>query len=328
MEPIHTETDLDRLRRASQAYATVAAWGHTGLFKALADGRARSADELPGDSRALTIAATVLGHLGLLIRQEDEAGETRWSLSTSGRTLHENGALSFPRSSGIPELGRLPGVLESGGPVPDASGRSLNTSIGVRADDREGSHQFMDMLHRRSDHAATESARLIAGRLEAGHVLDLGGGHGRYAHELIQQGFTATLFDQPVCVEYAEERYRDSMGFLGGDFHTDDLGGPYDAVLGSNIVHGLGEPAIRALQDRLREVIRPGGLLVWKDMFLDDTGVGPTDAAIFGLSMLLYTQEGRSYSVGEMSRWLKASGFPTVEHIRVPNLHFSLLIAS
>ncbi len=328
MEPIHTETDLDRLRRASQAYATVAAWGNAGLFKALSERGPSTTKELPGDARALTITATILGHLGLLIRQEDSKGESLWSLSTSGRALHHSGALSFFRSTGIPELGRLPEVLEQGGPVPDASGRSLNTSIGVRADDREGSHRFMDMLHRRSELAAAESARLIAGRLETGHVLDLGGGHGRYAHELIAQGFAATLFDQPVCVEYAANQYPEGMNFLAGDFHSDDLGGPYDAVLGSNIVHGLGESAIRALQDRLRKVIQPGGLLVWKDMFLDDTGVGPTDAAIFGVSMLMYTQEGRSYSVGEMSRWLKASGFPTVEHIRVPNLHFSLLIAS
>ena len=261
------------------------------------------------------------------MRSVDRTGTTRWSLSPTGRTLQEDGSLSFPRSSGIPELGCLPELIAEGGPLSDKSGKSLNTAIGVRNDDPKGAHGFMDMLHRRSAAAAAETARLLAERLPDGHVLDLGGGHGRYAFEMLEAGLRATLFDQPVCIEYATERYGDRFPVIAGDFHQDDLGGPYDAVLGSNIVHGLGEAEIRALQARLRSVIRPGGMLVWKDMFLDDTGIGPSDAALFGLSMLIFTQNGRSYSVAEMGDWLFDAGFERLEHIRVADQHFSLLIA-
>ena len=327
MQTIHSERDLDDLRRSAQTWAVVTAWGKNGLFDAMSDGAPHSPADLPGDTRSIEITATLLGHLGLLIRHETEEGNTQWSLSATARDLHGQGSLSIPRSTGISELGRLPDVLTEGGPVRDDQGQRRATAIGVDPDNPEGARMFMNMLYRRSAVAAGETARLLAARLpQGGRALDLGGGHGRYGEELSRHGFEVTLFDQPVCVEVARERYGDSQHYLAGDFMVDDLGGPYDLVLGSNIVHGLSDTDLAHLHPRLREVIRPGGLLVWKDMFLDDTAIGPESAAVFGIVMLMYTQGGRSYSVEEMGRVLASAGFESLHHVLVADQRFSLVI--
>ena len=157
-------------------------------------------------------------------------------------------------------------------------------------------------------------------------MLDLGGGHGRYAHELVQRGLRATLYDRPVCVDLARERYGDTLGYRVGDFLGDDLGGPYDAALLSNIVHGLGTEEVAGLFRSLHSSLASGGLLALKDMFLDDLGAWPAPAAFFGLSMQLYTREGRSWTVGEVREAAIPAGFREPEAVVDADLGHTLLL--
>ena len=76
----------------------------------------------------------------------------------------------------------------------------------------------------------------------------------------------------------------------------------------------------------VRKLFR-GGLLVLKDMFIDDTGVGPEPGALFGLTMLLHTAEGRSYGGSELASWLRTAGFPELEHVAMVDQGYALLIA-
>jgi SAM-dependent methyltransferase len=184
----------------------------------------------------------------------------------------------------------------------------------------------MDMLYRRSAESAGWTAASIARRLpQLGHALDLGGGHGRYAEALVSKGFKATLFDRSVCVALARERYGDLIDTLVGDFMVDALGGPYDVILLSNIVHGLGRDENRRLLLRLREVVQPGGLLVVKDMFLDRTRSQPEAAAFFGMTMQMYTREGRCYSVDDWAQLWQETGFSAAGVEDVPDLRYSLV---
>ena len=322
MDPIRTENDLDALSRAARAWAVLLAWGELGLFDALADGAPRAPAQLPGDERAVSITAPILGHLGLLTRHRRPGGDA-WALSDAGRRLVEETGLSLGPASALADLARLPEVMRTGAPC-------FETSGGVVKDDPERSRRFMDMLWRRSAAGAAETARLIGARRPAGAALDLGGGHGRYGAELADRGFDVTLFDRAICVGFARERHGDRFAYRSGDFTAPGarLGGPYDVALLSNIVHGLSEAELDGLLPRLREALRPGGLLVLKDMFLDDTGCGPEVSDVFGLSMLMCTAGGRSYAVDDMRRRLRAAGFASAEHVGVPYLSFSLLFAS
>ncbi|MBP2649415.1 MAG: aziB2 [Firmicutes bacterium] len=74
--------------------------------------------------------------------------------------------------------------------------------------------------------------------------LDLGGGHGYYSIALVQKypELKATVFDLPHIVELARAFAKQSevegqVGFIGGNFMTDEIGQGYDAVLCANILH-------------------------------------------------------------------------------------------
>lgn len=324
MQPISSENDLDALHRSTQAYAVICAWSAAGLFQALASGAPRAATELPADARAIEITAPILAHLGLL------AGDgQRWTLSLTGHRLLESGALPLGGAAdNLGDLSRLDAVMANGGPVCGPDGSPQATEIGVSAEDPEAAHRFMVFLHRRSGDSAAEVARWLQPRLSPGaSVLDLGGGHGRYGQTLAQQGLGVTLFDLPVCIEYARKHHGTTLNYIAGDFWRDALGGPYDAILASNIMHGLGPDEGERLLQRLEAALRPGGILLLKDMFLDDSQIGPENAAFFGLTMLLYTHRGRSYSVQEMNALCLKIGLGTVEHVRIPDAGFSLLFA-
>ena len=170
--------------------------------------------------------------------------------------------------------------------------------------------EFMSLLWRLSDQTCTELLEWTVPRLRPGaQILDLGGGHGRMALEFANAGFSATVFDQPVCIDLARQRYGPKLSYIAGDFHIDALGGLYDAALLSNIVHGESLDANAALLRRLRAHLRPNGLLIIKDLFIDDLGNNPERAVFFGLLMLCYTRAGQSYKLGSYLQLLEETGF-------------------
>jgi hypothetical protein len=320
---IRSNDDLDVLRRSAQAYAVVATWCGAGLFAALSDGEMHDVTTLPGDPRALARSLPILCSLGLVV-----VDGPRVALTRTGRDLLVAGELSLDGAAAVlGDLSRLDAVARHGGPVRNSDGTSRSTKIGVVPDDPAATAAFMDMLYRRSAASADEVARTLAPRLRPGaRVLDLGGGHGRYGAALQQRGCQVTLFDYPVCTQLARQRYGDTLSYLAGDFFDDPLGGPYDAIFLSNIVHGLDESQCGRLLTRLREVLVPGGLLAVKDMFLGEHGADPDEAAYFGLTMLMYTDGGKSYSVDEMNRLLIAARVVPSGHIYVRDQRFSMVL--
>lgn len=310
MRPIRTEDDLYDLSRAATALAAVAGWAKLGLFHVLADGTPRKLDEIPADPRALRVTVPILAHLGLLSRDGDTIAFT-----ATAKRLYENGALHlYGTLDTLDDLSRIDEVIAKGGPARTRDGQSKATEGGVREEDVPRARAFMELLYRRSETSARETARAIAKRLPTGaHVLDVGGGHGRYAHELVELGLRATLFDKPVCVDFAHEKHGKTLGYIKGDFFRDELGGPYDGALLSNIVHGFSIEENERIVERLAKVVKPGGYLVFKDMFLDDLGAHPENAVTFGMTMLLYTNGGQSYAVAEMDALCRKHGFSPIE---------------
>ena len=328
MNPVRTESDLDTLRRQASAWSVIVAWARHGLFELLADGEPVLAEELPLHGDALRNTAPVLAHLGLLIRHPQPDGSTSWALSHSARQLLAEGALpTAGAASALEDLSRLHTVLEHGGPIRDTEGRSKVTSGGVVRTDPARTKTFMDMLYRRSEDSAVELARLLIPWVPSGRALDLGGGHGRYGHELAKNGHTVTLFDREICCEIARERYGDAISTKSGDFMVDDLGGPYHLIVMSNIVHGLGPDELDILLPRIRRALIPGGVLAIKDMFLDHTMARPESAALFGLTMLLYTSEGRSHTLVEMRNAMERADFNDFDLVNLRDQSFSVILA-
>lgn len=314
MKAIQDESDFDAMVRAAKALAVVAAWSRLGLFDALAEGP-RRIDALPAHPRGLATTVPVLKHLGLLVGDDE-----RVALSPVARRLHETGGLPTERNfEWLRDLGRMAETIRDGGPVLDDAGEPKVTDGGVRRDDPERTAAFLDMLYERSATSAAATYEWLAPLLPKGaSMLDVGGGHGRYARTFVEAGHRATLFDFPQVVEYARRRHGDRLTYLAGDFRNDDaeFGGPHDLVFLSNIVHGEPDAENRRLLKRLAACLKPGGWLVLKDMFIDEHGRDPESAVFFGLTMLYYTRAGESPTLSRAREWLEGAGLVDV-HVTV-----------
>lgn len=312
MNQIRNQSDLDRLFQSVRLMSVIVGWASQGLFEAMMEAESMALQELPGDDRALRVTARILANAGLLVRRGDE-----WALSPSGANLYDEGLLSDDHSLSVfQDLTQISDLLTDGGPVRDEDGEKQSSRIGVYPDDPERSREFLKVLHRRSESSAKETARWIDKIVGPNsRVLDLGGGHGRYGYELVELGHQATVFDFPLGVEVARELHGDTLECIEGDFLVDDLGGPYDVVLASNIIHGLSEKENQTLVVRIADALAPGGLLVIKDMFLDEFGLWPPGAVYFSMLMLMYTDEGDCYSLDIAQEWFRRAGLDVLDPV-------------
>jgi hypothetical protein len=146
-------------------------------------------------------------------------------------------------------------------------------------------------------------------------LLDLGGGPGTYAIHfcLAHPGLTADVFDLPTSRPFAERTIaRFDLGgrvaFLSGDYHTDEISGPYDAAWLSHILHAEGPVTCREIVGRAVKALEPGGMIMVHEFILNDDRTSPPFPALFSLNMLTGTPEGRSYTVSELTSMLADAG--------------------
>lgn len=318
---LETERDVNDWVWAAKSMAVVSAWNSLGLFERLAKGPTKIM-ELAAEPRAVKTTLPILLHLGLLASD----GETL-RLSEAGKRLVEQRGLPSDRNlEWLADLSRMKDVLQNGGPVKDAEGKPRLTTGGTRADDLAHTERFLDMLYNMSEGPAKSTFDWLSPFLpKTGAILDIGGGHGRYARAFADAGHQATLFDFPHVVELARKRHGDALQFLVGNFHeVDDFGGPYDLVLLCNVVHSESDEENAALIRRAAKSLRPGGQVVLRDMFLDETGRDPENAVFFGLTMLFYTAKGSSPTFAQARGWLEAAG---LDRVAVTLLDTQTLIA-
>jgi len=101
----------------------------------------------------------------------------------------------------------------------------------------------------------------------ATHLLDLGGGPGWVAIELVRQQrkLSAVVFDFPQAVAVAAENITAAglaqrVQVLGGDLASDDIGKGYDLIWCSSVLHFV--PDVDAALRKMHSALQPGGTLV------------------------------------------------------------------
>lgn len=306
---LETDRDVNEWVYAAKALAVVSAWNGLGLFEKLRSGPV-PISEVPADARALATTIPVLCNLGLLARDGERIG-----LTPTAEKLLATGVMPAARNlDNLGDLARMQDVLRDGGPVRDAQGTPKATKGGTTTTSPEATERFLDMLYRLSEEASVSTFTWLAPGLPArARVLDLGGGHGRYARVFADAGHDVTLFDQPMVTDIAKKRHGDALQYRGGDFHAvDSFGGPYDLIFLANIVHGESPEDNAALIQRAARSLAPGGRVVIRDMFLDELGSHPPAAVYFGLTMLFYTESGRSPTTTEAQGWLRRAGLTEI----------------
>ena len=54
--------------------------------------------------------------------------------------------------------------------------------------------------------------------------------------------------------------------------------------------------------------VAPGGVVVLKDLRIDDDRAGPIEGLLFALNMAIYTEAGDVYPTAQLRRWLIEAG--------------------
>lgn len=175
------------------------------------------------------------------------------------------------------------------------------------------------------DRIGQQSGPELAKRLKLDNVttlLDLGGGAATNAIAFCQvyPALTATVFDLPGTLQMAERRVKDvgldsRIELRAGNFNRDRWGGPYDAILMSDILHYQSLTSNAHLVKQAFVHLRPGGRLIIKDRFLDESGTSPAWATAFAVHILVNTEQGRCFKVSEAIDWMTKAGFQSVSEI-------------
>jgi len=68
---------------------------------------------------------------------------------------------------------------------------------------------------------------------------------------------------------------------------------------------------------KINKALKKGGRFVLYDLFLNNSKTGPYDAALFAITMLLYTKTGKSYAFGEVDSLLRNAGFARIKKTKI-----------
>ena len=183
---------------------------------------------------------------------------------------------------------------------------------------------FTWAMHHRSMQPAKDVAQQVALK-GARSLLDLGGGPGTYALAFLKHNPTlhATVMDRPVALDVArtlaqQSSYGSRLTYQAGDFLKEPISGNYDVVWYSNVLHIYSPAENLKIFKKIRRILSPGGRLLIQDTFLHDPkGLRPLETNLFAVSMLLYTDQGNTYSLQDVRAWLQRAG---LTHSRVIHL--------
>ena len=300
---------IDDIATGYQSSQILLAANRLGIFAALGNGSKdarRLAADLDASPRGMRILCDALVDLGLLDRvgpdyaNSPDARKHLLPDSPEPRSdLLSHGAKQYER------WGRLYDAVKSGTPVPDDD---LDPRL------LEGERAFaraMADVGRRSAAATCEQLDLSGAR----QLLDVGGGPGIYAIEFAQRwpGLRITVLDTEEALAVARQNVTaaglaDRIHLHPGDAFVDDLAGPFDAIFVSNVIHIYSAVDNQKLIERCAASLAPGGQLILKDFFLDANRRNPPGGVVFAVNMLVSTDEGDCYTVGEAQSWFEAAG--------------------
>jgi len=185
--------------------------------------------------------------------------------------------------------------------------------------DRDDSTRWVDFA-RSMRPAAELGSRVVAPHLALPgtpqRVLDIAAGSGLYGIAIASLNPAAEIVavDSEAVLEVAKEnatragvqnRYR----ALPGDVFDVDLGGGYDLVLLSNIIHMFAPETVHKLLSKLRAVVKPGGRVASVEFVPNEDRVSPPIPASFSLVMLANTEGGDAYTMRQLDAMFRKTGF-------------------
>jgi ubiquinone/menaquinone biosynthesis C-methylase UbiE len=302
---------------------TLAAGVQLGLFDHIAVGK-QSAAEIAAAAgaaeRGVERLLDALTGLGYLKKKNDGYGLSpvarKFLVSSSEFYIHGLAAFAAHMSQ---SWQRLAEVVRTGRPVVDVDSEK-------RA--REFFPALVKHIFPQSFTAASAAVEALPAKTRNGikSILDVAAGSGAwsipFARALPAAHVTALDFPEVLSItrEFADRfGVGDRFDYLEGNLRQTDFGrARYDLVILGHILHSEGEERARDLIRKSCAALNKGGCLLIADFVPNDRRTGPAKALLFGLNMLIHTEQGEVFTMRQLRGWLAESGFNKVKTIPAP----------
>ncbi|MGA8011956.1 MAG: methyltransferase [Candidatus Acidiferrales bacterium] len=178
---------------------------------------------------------------------------------------------------------------------------------------------------------AYPGARVVAEALgvsravEPVSVLDIGAGSGVWGIALAQASpqVRVTAVDLPGVLPVTRKIAQQfgvagQFTCAGKDIFQDDLGSGYSVATLGHILHMASPDRNRFLLKNIFRALAPGGTLVIGEFIVNEDRTGPVEPLAFAVNMLVHTEQGNAYTLGEIRSWLQEAGFVNVRTLAAP----------
>lgn len=286
------------------------------VFSAI-DTRPKSAQEIAervgADASMLGILLNALVAMKLLTKDGELFGNSSTALTHLVRhSTQYVGHLLLLHDAEWNNWGRLEETIRAGRRMVDRH---------VFETDPELGSNVLAVLNRIGQQSGPDLARRL-NLMGKERILDLGGGAGTNAIAFchVYPELVATVFDLPATLRLTEKTVKEAglesrVRLLPGDFNSDPLGGLYDLVLMSDILHYQTFQMNRQVVGKVFASLASGGRLVIKDRFLEESGAGPAWTTAFAVHILVNTQHGSCYRASDAMQWMTDAGFVSVTEL-------------
>jgi hypothetical protein len=297
---------------------------HHGVFDLL-DGGSKTVEEVATRSGASVrgLRAVMNALAGLQLLTKDAAGRFGLTADSAaflvgGKPGFLGGLIRHTSTQLVPKWLALSEVVRTGKPA---------ASVNREKAGAEFFHDFVEDIFPMSYPSAQRLAEAleIAAAKKPVRVLDLAAGSGVWGIALAQKSplVAVTAVDWPGVLDVTRKvavrlGVAGQFSFVAGDLASADFGRGHNIATLGHILHSEGEQRGRALLKKTFDALAPGGTIAIAEFLVDDARTGPPVALIFAVNMLINTDEGDTWSFGEIAGWLREAGFRDPRTIDAP----------
>ena len=305
-----------------------------GVFEALDKG-AKTVEQLCVETRTSDrgLRAVLNALVGLDVLSKD--GEGRYALTPESATFLVAGKPTFHGAffllTSEPMLAawrHLYQVVRNGRPA-----RRIN----LEQDGVNFFLQFVEDIFPIHYPAAVELGNTLGVPEAAGplSVLDVAAGSGVWSIALAQRSehVRVTAVDWPGVIPVTKKiaarcAVIDRYEFVAGDLLEVDFGRDHAIATLGHILHSEGEERSRRLIKKVFDALAPGGTIAIAEILVDPERKVAVPALIFAVNMLVNSEHGDTFSLDEISTWLRDAGFESVRTIEASGLAPRLILAT